>query len=123
MQYEAKYLGTFLTTPSSQTKFYDEFMTIVIFNWWTSLDLYESPVARVPNQQQTACEPCPGNLVSNYTFVPPKCGCPGDLVFNDQKDKCEHLLSNHNLSKPSNSTVWNNETIEEFLEELLLVTS
>ena len=50
---------------------------------------YELPVARLPNQKQTACEACPGNLVANATIG--ECWCPrGDLVFNDQYDNCEY---------------------------------
>ena len=50
---------------------------------------HELPFARLPNQKQTACEACPGNLVANATIG--ECWCPrGDLVFNDQYDNCEY---------------------------------
>ena len=60
-----------------------------IFNNLASLIIYELPVARLPNQKQTACDACPGNLVANATIG--ICWCPfGDLVFNDQFDYCEY---------------------------------
>ena len=51
------------------------------------LTFYELSVTRLPNQKQTACESCPGNLVANTAIG--KCWCPGNLVFNDQWDYCE----------------------------------
>ena len=51
---------------------------------------HESNVTRIPNQKQTACDACPGNLVANSTIG--ICWCPfGDLVFNDQFDYCKYL--------------------------------
>ena len=54
-------------------------------------DFYELPVPRIPNKQQTSCDPCPGNLVANSTIG--ICWCPfGDLVLNNQFDECEYFI-------------------------------
>ena len=62
--------------------------TLHIFTDGPVLIFYELLVSRLPNQKQTACVACPGNLVANSTIG--LCWCPfGDLVFNDNYDYCK----------------------------------
>ena len=65
-------------------------MKLYDFYKWTSLIFYEFLTNRIPNDEQTACLPCPNNVVANVIIG--ECRCPGDLVFEDEDwDNCEYL--------------------------------
>ena len=95
-------------------------------------DFYVLLETRLPNEKQTDCYACPGNLVANSTIG--ECWCPlGDLVFNQQFDYCKYskllesvtkhltqvLFCNHEtllqwLAPPEHQPIWNK--IAHFLQ-------